>query len=81
MMLLPNWKDILKRAWSVKSNVALVVVGVLQSVFAIYGDPLLGAALSGAVMALFGSASLLLRVMAQKEAEALIEGTGNDPAK
>ena len=73
MMLIPDWKSVLKRAWSVKSNVALMVVGILQAVFAIYGEPLLGAALSGAVMALFGSASLVLRIMAQKEAEVLID--------
>lgn len=75
-MLIPDWKSVLKRAWSVKSNVALVVVGFLQSAFAVYGEPLLGAALSGAVMALFGSASLVLRIMAQKEAEVLVDAEG-----
>ena len=71
-MLIPDWKSVLKRAWSVKSNVALVIVGILQAMFAVYGEPLLGAALSGAVMALFGSTSLVLRIMAQKEAETLV---------
>lgn len=73
MMLLPDWKDILKRAWSVKVNAVLAVVGFAQTLLSIYGEPLLGAIVSGAVMGIFGSVTILLRVMAQKEAEALVE--------
>ena len=73
MMLLPDWKRIVKRAWSFKANAALVIVGMLQAGCSVWGDPLLGAALSGAVMALFGSASMILRILAQKEAEKLVD--------
>lgn len=68
-ILVPDWRYVIKRAWSFKANAALVIVGLLQSAFAVYGEPLIGAALSGAVMALFGSASMILRIIAQKEAE------------
>ena len=72
MNLIPDWKDILKRAWSVKGLAALTVFGAAQSAFAVLGEPLVGAVWSGAITSLLAALVLVLRLVAQKEAAQLV---------
>ena len=42
MNMLPDWKDVFKRAWSVKGLTLLTLFGAAQSAFAVIGEPLVG---------------------------------------
>lgn len=66
MNLLPDWRDILKRAWSVRLIVLAAVLSGIEAVMPMFADAFprgVFAAASGVVTA----AALLARVLAQPE--------------
>lgn len=72
MNLLPDWKNVLKRAWSVKGLTLLTAFGAAQSAFAVVGEPLVGPVWAGAVTSLLAAVIIVLRLVAQKEAAELV---------
>jgi hypothetical protein len=77
MTLLPDWKDILKRAWSVKFLALAGLVSGCEAVLQIVGDNFLPPGVGAAAVGFLTAGGILARVLAQKEAE-VIGGTGED---
>lgn len=69
MTLLPDWKSVLTKAWSVKFLALAGVVSALEAVIQITGAQLLPAGVGPAVIGLLSALGILARVLAQKEAE------------
>lgn len=66
MMLLPNWREIINKAWSVKLIILAALLSAVEVVLPFFSHefpPKLFAALSG----LAASAALVARIMAQKD--------------
>lgn len=76
-MLLPDWKDILKRAWSVKFLTMAAVVSGCETILQMSGNALLPAGVGSAITGVLAALGILARVLAQKEAE-VIGGNGED---
>lgn len=71
-MLLPDWKDILKRAWSVKFLTASAAISAVETLLQISGNtlfPFLPVWSVPAVLGVLNASGILARVLAQKEAE------------
>lgn len=71
--LLPDWRDILKTAWSVKFLVAAGLVSFAETVMQIAGTALLPTGFAPAIVGILSSLGILARVLAQKEAEQIAE--------
>lgn len=72
MNMLPDWKDVFKRAWSVKGLTLLTLFGAAQSAFAVIGEPLVGPVWAGAITSLLAAVIIVLRLLAQKEAAEIV---------
>lgn len=68
-MLIPDWNDVLKRAWSVKFLALAALVSGCEAVMQIAGSSFLPAGLGPAVIGLLSAFGILARVLAQREAE------------
>lgn len=68
-MLLPDWKDILKRAWSVKFLTMAAVVSGCETILQVSGTQILPPGVGPAVVGVLSALGILARVLAQKEAE------------
>lgn len=72
MTLLPDWKAVLKKAWSVKMLTAIAVLSAVETMFSLVADEtLVPQPLSAAIKGVLAAAGILLRVLAQKEAAQL----------
>lgn len=69
MTLLPDWKSVLTKAWSVKFLVLSGVVAAAETVIQLAGAQLLPAGVGPAVIGVLSALGILARVLAQKEAE------------
>ena len=69
MMLLPDWKSVLTRAWSVKFLGLSALVSGCEAVMQISGASFLPAGVAPAVVGVLSALGILARVLAQKEAE------------
>ena len=69
MSLLPDWRSILKRAWSVKFLTMAAVVSGCETILQVSGNALLPAGVGSAITGVLASLGILARVLAQKEAE------------
>ena len=72
MTLLPDWKAILKKAWSVKFIAVAAVLSGLESVAAIAGDSIakqFPTGLYAAVVGVLTALALVARILAQNEAD------------
>lgn len=68
MMLLPNWKTIVTKAWSVRFMAIAAVLSGLESVAAIAGDSLakqMPTGLYAAIVAVITALALVARIVAQ----------------
>jgi hypothetical protein len=72
-MLLPDWKDILKKAWSVKFLGLAALVSGCEAVMQIAGASFLPAGVGPAAIGVLSALGILARVMAQREAEEITE--------
>ena len=72
-MLLPDWKDILRRAWSVKFLALAAVVSGCEAVMQVAGTSFLPVGVGPAVVGVLAALGILARVLAQKEAEDIAE--------
>jgi uncharacterized membrane protein len=77
MTLLPDWKDVLKRAWSVKFLTLAAVVSGCETVLQVAGNSFLPAGVASAIVGVLAALGILARVLAQHEAE---EIAGDDAA-
>lgn len=68
-MLIPDWKRVLKKAWSIKFLAAAAVVSGCETVMQIAGSSLFPVGIGSAVTGVLSAAGILARVLAQKEAE------------
>ena len=71
-MLIPDWKDVLKRAWSVKFLATSAAISAVETLLQISGNtlfPFLPAWAVPAVLGVLNASGILARVLAQKEAE------------
>ena len=68
MTLLPDWKDVLKKAWSVKFLALAALVSGCEVVMQIAGSSFLPTWVVPAATGLLTAFGLLARVLAQKEA-------------
>lgn len=69
MSLLPDWKSILTKAWSVKFLALAGVVSAAEAVIQIAGVQMLPAGVAPAMIGVLSALGILARVLAQKEAE------------
>lgn len=69
MMLIPDWKSVLTRAWSVKFLVAAAVVSGCETVLQVSGNALFSPGVASAITGVLSALGILARVLAQKEAE------------
>ena len=72
MTLLPDWKAVIKKAWSVKFIAVAAVLSGLESVAAIAGESIarqLPTGLYAAVVGVLTALALVARVLAQNEAD------------
>ena len=69
MSLLPDWKSILTKAWSVKFLALAGVVSAAEAVVQITGTQMFAPGVGPAVTGLLAALGILARVLAQKEAE------------
>lgn len=72
MTLLPNWKDVARKAWSVKFIAVAAMLSGLESVAAIAGDSIakqFPAGLYAAVVGVITALALVARILAQNEAK------------
>lgn len=67
--LLPDWKSILTKAWSVKFLALAGVVSAAEAVIQIAGVQMLPPGVAPAVIGVLSALGILARVLAQKEAE------------
>ena len=72
-MLIPDWKRVLKRAWSVKFLGMAAVVSGFETVMQIAGNSFLPAGVAPAIVGSLSALGILARVMAQKEAEEIAD--------
>ena len=72
-MLLPDWKDILKKAWSVKFLGLAALVSGCEAVMQLAGNSMLPAGVAPAVVGVLSALGILARVLAQREAEDMTE--------
>lgn len=68
-MLLPDWKKVLRKAWSVKFLALSGVLSGCEAVMQITGTSFLPAGVGPAVIGVLSALGILARVLAQKEAE------------
>ena len=68
-MLLPDWKSVLKRAWSVKFMTMAAVVSSCEAIMQLRGAELLSPGVASAVVGVLSALGIFARVLAQKEAE------------
>ena len=69
MTLLPDWKSVLTRAWSIKFLVAAAAVSGCETIVSISGTTLFPPGVASAVTGVLSALGILARVLAQKEAE------------
>jgi hypothetical protein len=69
MKLLPDWKDVLKKAWSVKFLGLAALVSGCEVVLQVAGASFLPAGVAPALIGVLSALGILARVLAQKEAE------------
>ena len=69
MALIPDWKPVLKRAWSVKFLALSGILAGCETVLQISGVSILPPAIAPAVIGVLSALGILARVLAQKEAE------------
>lgn len=77
MALLPDWKLVVKKAWSVRFMALAAVLSGLESVAAIAGDSIakqFPAGLYAAIVGVITALALVARILAQNEAK-------DDPAQ
>ena len=70
MTLLPDWKTVIRKAWSVKFMALAAIFSGLETIASIAGESVAGAFPPGAYAAFVGlltSVALLARVVAQNE--------------
>lgn len=75
-MLLPDWKSVLSKAWSVKFMGLAAVLSGLESAAAIAGESIarqFPAGLYAAVVGVVTMLALVARLLAQKEADEVAE--------
>lgn len=68
-MLIPDWKRVITKAWSVKFLGLSAIVSGFEAVMQISGTSLLPAGVGPAVIGVLSALGILARVLAQKEAE------------
>ena len=73
MKLLPDWKDVLNRAWSVKFLALAALVSGCEVVLQVAGASLLPPGVAPALIGVLSALGILARVLAQKEAEDIAE--------
>ena len=76
MQLVPDWKWILTKAWSVRFLGLSALVSGCEAVMQIAGPSLFPPGVAPAVIGVLSALGILARVMAQKEAE---EMAGDEP--
>ena len=69
MMLLPDWKKVLTKAWSVKFLALSAILSGCETILQISGVQALPAGVAPAVVGVLSALGILARVLAQKEAE------------
>ena len=69
MTLLPDWKAVLKKAWSVKFLAISAILAGCEVIFQVSGNSILPPAFAPAVIGILSAFGILARVLAQKEAE------------
>lgn len=69
MMLIPDWKHVLTRAWSVKFLTLSAVVSGCETILQVSGNGLFAPGVASAVVGVLSALGILARVLAQKEAE------------
>jgi hypothetical protein len=69
MSLLPDWKSVLTRAWSVKFLALSGVLSGCEAVMQVAGGSFLPPGVGPAVIGVLSALGILARVLAQKEAE------------
>ena len=73
MTLLPDWRDVLKRAWSVKFLGLAALVSGCEVVLQVAGASFLPPGVAPALVGVLSALGILARVLAQKEAEDIAE--------
>ena len=73
MKLLPDWKDVLNRAWSVKFLALAALVSGCEVVLQVAGASILPPGVAPALIGVLSALGILARVLAQKEAEDIAE--------
>lgn len=68
-MLLPDWKKVLRKAWSVKFLALSGVLSGCEALMQITGTSFLPAGVGPAVIGVLSALGIFARVLAQKEAE------------
>jgi hypothetical protein len=81
MTLLPDWKDVLKRAWSVKFLTLAAVVSGCETVLQVAGNAFLPAGVASAIVGVLAALGILARVLAQHEAEEIAGDDGANAAQ
>lgn len=79
-MLIPEWKDVLKRAWSVKFLTLAAVLSGCETIMQLGGSAFLPQWVVPAVVGLLSALGILARVLAQHEAEEIAETETNHGA-
>ena len=72
-MLIPDWKQVLKRAWSVKFLGLAAIISGCEVVMQVAGNSIMPSWIVPAVVGLLSAFGILARVLAQKEAEVIAE--------
>lgn len=78
MTLLPDWRDVLKKAWSVKFLALAGLVAGCETVLQLGGAAFLPAWVVPALTAFLTFLGILARVLAQHEAEEVAGGDGEE---
>lgn len=68
-MLIPDWKRVLKRAWSVKFLTLAAVLSGAETLLQLGGNSFLPQWVVPAALGILSALGILARVLAQKEAE------------
>lgn len=69
--LLPDWKTVLVRAWSVKFLTVVMVISGCETAVQLVGTSFLPPGYGPAIVGVLSALGILARVMAQQEAEEL----------
>ena len=69
MTLISNWKEVLKKAWSIRFSIAAALFGGLEAVCASLDDSILGTpkGLLAGVGALFAAGGIIARILDQSK--------------